>query len=200
MSSDALTHQLDGLAAIGRIRHLAWRRTKLLGLDKLPPASAIGSPCRRKPSGPIADYLEQSLAKKLPGVELEDAMAGELAEFALERELLLTSALMREAAQIVQRKCIACGGDQSRRVECDTCDRTGYFYNPGTRLKAMSRSGKVQAQRIKLLGLDKQPSHRPASDPGSVAFFEWLEKASDQELEAELERLSGGISDKPRKQ
>lgn len=179
-------------AAIGRISSLAWRRIKLLGLDKLPPSSTTEGARHPKPSGPIAEYLEQSLAKKLPGVEVEDEWAGSLAEFALDRELILTSAVMREAAHFIQRKCVACGGNESRRVECDTCDRTGYFYPPHTRLEAMSRQGNMQDQRIRLLGLHKQPlqpPHQRASAPDSVVFFQWLEHASDGELEAEVEKV-----------
>jgi predicted RNA-binding Zn-ribbon protein involved in translation (DUF1610 family) len=183
-------------AAVSRINQLAWRRIKLLGLDKPPPSSATGSPRHREPSGPIAEYLGQSLAKKLPGVELEDAMAVELRGFALDRELLLLDMLMREAAHFLLRECIACGGDKSQRTQCDTCGRTGYFYDPATRVKAVRSSGRVQEQRIKLLGLDKQQLHWRASDPASVAFLRWLQKASDEELEAELEKLSAGSEDK----
>ena len=187
------------MAALGRINRLAWRRIRLLGLDKLPPASATGNSRPPKHSGPIADYLERSFMKELPArLDREDEVINdELAEFALERELLLTEALMREAAQIVLRKCEVCGGDDVQRTKCETCERTGYFYDPDRRLGAISRHGVSQDHRIKLLRLDKESPPRPASDPDLCAFFEMLQNASEEELETELETLIAGISNKP---
>ena len=121
----------------------------------------------------------------------------ELAEFALERELLLTEALMREAAQIIVRKCEMCGGDEVPRTKCDTCYGTGYFYGPDRRLDVIRRHGVSQDHRIKLLRLDKESPHRPASDPESIALFEMLHKISDEEIEAELGPLLAGSSNKP---
>jgi predicted RNA-binding Zn-ribbon protein involved in translation (DUF1610 family) len=149
--------------ALRRIRHAAWQRVKLLGLDKPPPTSVTGTPRHPKPSGPIADYLEQSLRKELPGVELEDGMSDVVAEFALEREVLLSEALMREAVEIGYRKCLACGGDEVQRVKCAACNRTGYFYGPDTRHAASSRIAAERDHRIELLGLDRQPPLRPAT-------------------------------------
>ena len=53
-------------AALGRINRLAWRRIRLLGLDKPPPTSATAHSRHPKRSGPIADYLERSFMKELP--------------------------------------------------------------------------------------------------------------------------------------
>ena len=127
----------------------------------------------------------------------DEVIYGELAEFALERELLLTEALMREAAQIVLRRCDVCGGDEVQRTKCETCHRTGYFYDPDRRIETISRHGVSQDHRIRLLRLDKESPHRPAPDPDLAAFIEMLQNASDEELETELERLTAGISNKP---
>jgi len=206
-------------AALGRINRLAWRRIKLLRLDKRPPTSSTGEPLAPKHRSPPADYLERKLNKELARLEREEgitpgqiaAKAGasrqrvdqiinatpegapertdELAEFALERELLLTKALIREAAQILLRKCEWCEGDETQRTKCTTCARTGYVYRPDTRLRAIDRIADARDHRIKLLGQDREPPPRPGSDPGMGAFFEMLQKASDEELAAELEKL-----------
>jgi len=169
----------------------------VLGLDKSAPTSATGTPRQPKPSGPIAEYLEQSLRKELPGVELVDGMTDQHAEFALERERLLSDALMREAVELGYRKCLACGGDEVQRTKCEACNRSGYFYGPNTRDLASSRIAAELDRRIKLFGLDKHPPHRSALNSDQVAFREMLEKASDEELDAELERLRAGLPDNP---
>jgi predicted RNA-binding Zn-ribbon protein involved in translation (DUF1610 family) len=177
--------------ALRQIHHAAWQRIKLLGLDKPLPASATGNPRKGKPSGPIVEYLEQSLIKELPGIEREDGVTGELAEFALERERLLTDALIRELAHIVLKTCDECGGDEAQRAKCWTCNRTGYFYGPDRRDAASRRIRSSQDHRIKLLGLDRETPLQRGSDPSLAPFFEMLRLASNEELEAELERLVG---------
>ncbi len=52
---------------------------------------------------------------------------------------------------------------------------------------ALNCIGNAQAHRIKLLGIDTQPPLRPAPDPDVAAFFEKLQTATNEELEAELE-------------
>ena len=88
-------------------------------------------------------------------------------------------------------------GDKVERTKCDTCYRTGYFYDADKRLDAISRHGVSQDQRIKLLRLDKEPPHRLASDPDLCARFEMLQKISDEEIETELGPLLVGKSNKP---
>jgi hypothetical protein len=178
--------------ALRRIRYAEERRVKLLGLDKPPPTTVTGTSRHPKLSGPIVDYLEQSLKKKLPGVELEDEeVTADLAEFALESELLLIDALIREAAQLALRKCWACGGDEAARAKCEACDRTGYFYRPDMRLVALTRIRRASGDRVKLLGLDKKPL-RPPVDPELAEFFEMLNNLSPDEVAAELEILRTG--------
>jgi hypothetical protein len=182
------------LAALRRLQRLCQRRSRLLGLDKPPTNSAIGNRRPPKPSGPIADYLEQALTKLPPGVELEDGtICSELEEFALERELLLTEALLRETAQFVLRKCWRCGGDRIKRTTCVSCEGDGYFYDADGRLAAISRMQALRDTRIKLLGLDKPSPPRPATDRELDAFFEMLRMPSQKELEAELDKLIVGI-------
>jgi transposase-like protein len=88
--------------------------------------------------------------------------ARELAVFALDRELLLIESTIREAAEILLRKCEACAGDEERRVRCKTCSGTGHAYPVMRRLRAIDRIGRAQDRRIKLLGLDQQ-GHMRAS-------------------------------------
>jgi hypothetical protein len=53
------------MAALGRINRLAWRRIKLLGLDKPPPKSSTGKPLAPKHRSPTADYLERKLKREI---------------------------------------------------------------------------------------------------------------------------------------
>jgi hypothetical protein len=118
----------------------------------------------------------------------------ELAEFAFDRELHLIEAIIREAAEIILRKCDVCGGDEERRAHCKDCKRTGYAYPAQRRLLAMDRIGPAQSRRIKLTGLDKSP--QPTSHPAD-AYYEMLQKLSDEEFEAERARFEAGLAARP---
>jgi hypothetical protein len=185
--------------ALGRIRSIARGRTRLLGLDRPTPRSASGGPPAPKTDSPLAEYVVRTLKEELARLEgeggttmsdaaLQEALerADELREFALERELVLTDALMREAADIALRKCAACAGREPQRANCATCGRDGYLYDADMRLKALDSIGRTRNQRIKLLRLDKQPPSRPPLDPDLAAFFEKLQTTTNEELEAEL--------------
>jgi hypothetical protein len=93
--------------------------------------------------------------------------ARELAEFAVDRELLLIEATIREAAAILMRKCETCAGDLTLRALCKSCKRTGFVYPAHQRLAAIDRIGRAQGRRIKLLGLDREAPPQPAAGPRS---------------------------------
>jgi hypothetical protein len=111
-----------------------------------------------------------------------------LAEFALERELLLIEGLIREAAQILLTKCEACGGDEADRSKCETCEKTGYLYDADIRLEAIDRIGDAQDRRIRLVGANRYPTAPAASHPSRGPYVEMLQ-LSDEDLAAERERL-----------
>jgi transcriptional regulator with XRE-family HTH domain len=91
--------------------------------------------------------------------------ARELAEFAFDRELLLIEAIIREAAEILLRKCEACAGAEERRGLCRNCKRTGFTYPPTRRLLAIDRIGRAQDRRIRLLGLNVEGGPQRAAHP-----------------------------------
>lgn len=125
------------------------------------------------------------------GVALKEAAERrrDLAEFALERALAVIDAIMREAWEILLRKCDQCGGDEKRRAQCWACERTGYFYRVEDRFAAFDRYARGQDRRIKLLGLEGTVRAQPAASP-SRDFYAELQALSDEELDAELERLT----------
>lgn len=106
----------------------------------------------------------------------------QLADFALERELLGLDAALRQAAEILQRPCGECGGDEKRRVDCWACKQTGFFYKVNVRLSALGRLGQVQQRRIKLLGIESKAPTQPATYPEGDLYSE-LVKLSVEELD-----------------
>lgn len=105
------------------------------------------------------------------------AERGELAEFALDRELLAIDATIREACAIFLRKCDACGGDEERRTQCETCKKTGFFYRVRDRLAAIDRCGRSQARRIKLLGLERTAQAQRTADPHDDRYRDHYDRA-----------------------
>lgn len=130
------------------------------------------------------------------------AERGELAEFALERELLVIDATMREACAIFLRKCDACGGDEERRTQCRACKKTGFFYPVRDRLAAIDRCGRSQERRIKLLGLKctAQAQAQRTADPRDGRnrdHYAELEKLSDEELDEQMRSMVGDLTPTP---
>jgi hypothetical protein len=190
---------IERTKALGRINSIARRRIKLLGLDRQPPRSATGDSRTPNDDSPLTAYVVRKLKEELARLEGEEGMTfsdealqeamkrtEELAQFALERELLLTDALIREAADIALQKCVGCAGREPQRANCKNCGGDGYLYDADERLKALNCIGNGGDHRIKLLGLDKESPSRPALDPGLAEFFEMLQSATNEELEAEL--------------
>jgi hypothetical protein len=189
---------IERTKALRRINGIAQRRIKLLALNKPTPRPASGDPPPPKDDSPLTAYVVRKLKEELARLEGDEATISDealqeaaertdqLAEFALERELLLTGALIREAAEIIVKKCAACADQQPQRANCKDCGRSGHLYNGNDRLTALKCISNAQEHRIKLLGIDRQPPPGLDPDPELAAFFDSLETATTEELEAEL--------------
>jgi hypothetical protein len=145
----------------------------------------------------------------------------ELAEYALDEELLLIAMEIRHMVEIAARPCDVCSGEAVTKVEvcptclglkkdlgsdekcsqchgqgivgdwCQACNRTGCFYDPDERMKAIDRIQRSSDRRAKLLGLY---AAQKIELPFDRDFYADLERLPNEELDKELNAFMVGVS------
>jgi hypothetical protein len=93
--------------------------------------------------------------------------------------------------------CERCDGSGKVGEWCRECERTGFFYGPDQRLRAIDRIRRSSDARAKLLFLYDTPVE--SEIPYDQEFYEQLQQMSDDELERELEALMVPITTEPEK-